>query len=148
MSEQNAENFKTIISEPSRFVEKYPTFINKMKEYGFVCDMDTDEYKMVMEQYRIMLWPHYYRLMILPTFRCNLSCWYCVQEHTKVDLTSEQVERIKLHLKKYLVKYDIKNFYLTWFGGEPLLRYDIVTDITSYAKNLCEELNILNSATL
>lgn len=146
VSEQNAEKFKTIISEPSLFVEKYPTFITKMKEYGFVCDKDTDEYNMVMEQYRLMLWPHYYRLMILPTFRCNLSCWYCVQEHTKVDLTPEQVERIKLHLKKYLVKHDINNFYLTWFGGEPLLRYDIITDITSYAKKLCEELNISMNA--
>lgn len=75
VSEQNTEKFKTIISEPRLFVEKYPTFITKMKEYGVVCDKDTDEYNMVMEQYRLMLWPHYYRLMILPTFRCNLS-WY------------------------------------------------------------------------
>ena len=40
----------------------------------------------------------YTHLMILPTFKCNLSCWYCIQEHNGADMSDDTVIKVKKHL--------------------------------------------------
>lgn len=143
VSQNNASKFKGILHSPDAYVEKYPTFFNKMKEHGFVCENNADEYKEVMDTYRNSLFPNFYRLLLLPTYRCNLRCWYCVQDHRCEDWSEESYLRIKKHLRKYLTDHpNIKDFYLSWFGGEPLIQYDKVVDFSSYAKNICKELGV------
>lgn len=142
VSKENAPKFKSILQNPSKYSEKFGFFLDKMLEHGFVCKGEKNEYAYMMNKYRESLWPNYYRLMILPTYKCNLSCWYCVQEHRHVDMSSEVIKRIKTHIKKYLSTHDINVFYLTWFGGEPLIQYKTILDISSYAKEVCENLGI------
>lgn len=45
-------------------------------------------------------------------------------------------------IRKYLQENHIKEFYLNWFGGEPLLRYDIIVDLSSFALQVCQETGI------
>lgn len=142
VSKENSPKFMTILKNPSQFRDQYGTFLKKMEENGFICDKNKNEYEEMMAIYRSCLWPNYYRLMILPTYSCNLSCWYCVQEHRNVNLDEDSINRIKKHIKKYLTTHDIKVFYLTWFGGEPLIQYKTIIEISNYACKVCNELGV------
>ncbi|MCR5271328.1 MAG: radical SAM protein [Prevotella sp.] len=135
--------FEAILHNPDNYVEKYGKFIEKVKKDGFILEDEQDEYQLAMDNYKKDTLPNTYKLMILPTYACNLSCWYCLQDHRSIHMSEETVKKAKLHIKKYLISNKIKYFYLTWFGGEPLLKYDIVVDISSYSKELCSELGIV-----
>ncbi len=70
------------------------------------------------------------------TEKCNLNCKYCF-EGTKGEneLTFEDVKTIM----DREVELGSKNCILTLFGGEPLLKKDLIFDIVSYAKKLEKE---------
>lgn len=64
---------------------------------------------------------------ILPTFACNARCIYCYEEGMKpVSMTEEtqaQTLRFIMNTRR------TKNVRLHWFGGEPLLRPDVIDRI-------------------
>lgn len=72
-------------------------------------------------------------LLIAPTFRCNLSCEYCFQKnlepYNKTDMTFD--------IKNYLIEFfnqkakKCKEISVSWFGGEPLLAYDIIEELSN-----------------
>ena len=64
---------------------------------------------------------------ILPTYGCNARCIYCYEEGMKqVSMTPETVEQTI----RFIIETHIGNTVkLTWFGGEPLLRPDIIDRI-------------------
>ena len=97
MSEKNYETFLDVVSHPEKddHVLKYSSFLARMKSEGFVLDDKTDEMDLLRQKFEEQRYGDLYMLMILPTYRCNLSCWYCIQKHQNVDLTDEIVERIK-----------------------------------------------------
>lgn len=69
---------------------------------------------------------------ILPTLGCNARCIYCFQEGLQqVGMTSETVEDT---LRFILNDCDGKKVTLSWFGGEPLLREDVIDRISSGIK--------------
>ena len=73
---------------------------------------------------------------ILPTTACNARCFYCFEEgveiHTMSMQTAEQVCKFIIEQNQHTDKVLIQ-----WFGGEPLLKPDIITYIT---KTLDEQL--------
>jgi len=131
--EQVADKFSMILDNPDLYDGTFHDFLTRMMDAGFVCNDDFDEYKAMMRSYKQTLWPTYYRLMLLPTYRCNQACWYCVQEHRHVDMTEETVRRLKKHVDRVLAEKNLNSFYLTWFGGEPLLA---TRQIESFSKKL------------
>ena len=54
------------------------------------------------EKYKEQTNSEVYNLMILPTYACNVSCWYCTQRHRNIHLNEEDVLRIKKHIQFYL----------------------------------------------
>lgn len=65
---------------------------------------------------------------ILPTLGCNARCVYCVEEGMKpVGMTSDTVEDA---LRFILNDCGGKKITLSWYGGEPLLRQDVIDRIS------------------
>lgn len=81
------------------------------------------------------------QMMVVVTNDCNFRCQYCVQEHERKNLTSDAEEKILKFIKNNVkIKRKIK---ISWFGGEPLLRFvdikRILNDAIEYAKDYdCE----------
>lgn len=142
VSEQNSEKIKKILQTPDTYKEKYESFLNRMNAEGFILNDKDDEYQMMMDAYRKALHYDEYTLMIVPTFDCNLRCWYCYQDHRSQNMSEETVLRVKRHIRKYLLEHSVKRFHIQWFGGEPLLKFNILYDISTYAKGVCEELGV------
>ena len=127
-----------IISRPDDYREKYAPFLERMSAQGFVVEDDVQEMDIIREEFDRKRNSGQYTLMVLPTYDCNLRCWYCIQEHQNMTLSDETVARIKKHIEKYLLENEIKEFRLSWFGGEPLLAYRKLIEITRFSKDFCE----------
>lgn len=76
------------------------------------------------------------------TNQCNLRCYYCFAEHNPKNLSWKTMQAIvDFAVKQYLEKNileDTLNF--TFFGGEPMLRYDeIIVPTVKYVKEIFME---------
>lgn len=70
------------------------------------------------------------------TEKCNLNCKYCFEKQKgEKELTFEDVKTIM----DREAELGSKNCILTLFGGEPLLKKDLIFDIVNYAKKLEKE---------
>lgn len=138
---QNAAAVKQIIENPNDYPQ-YDKFINKLVKQGFVLNDDVNELKVIDTKYEISSMAFEYRIMILPTYQCNLRCWYCVQSHENSWLTDEHIERIKKLIINRVYDSEITQLNISWFGGEPLLGYDKLLELTLFAQKLAKEKGI------
>ncbi len=84
------------------------------------------------------------QLFINPTLDCNFNCWYCYENHIKKSKISPEIlERIKKLVKNLILKNDkLIHFYLSFFGGEPLLGFRNVKQIILNVADQCKYKNI------
>jgi len=94
----------------------------------------------------------FFRLTILPTGNCNLSCVYCYEDHIEVNRNNfaTKTNYIPAHMKPlsrphingiknlitYLHRNGLKFLVISWFGGEPLLEPKIIEEIHNHANSL------------
>ncbi|GAU80078.1 radical SAM/SPASM domain-containing protein [Fusibacter sp. 3D3] len=77
-------------------------------------------------------------LTIAPTMNCNFSCSYCFEtnkEFGKMDSTV--ITQLKEFVSKKL--HHQTKLEITWFGGEPLLALDTITELTESFISICKE---------
>ena len=134
----NREKYEAILSSPDFYSDPFGSFIDRMKSCGFILDEETDEQELLEKKYANLCSESQYRLMILPTYQCNLRCWYCTQEHQDLSMTEDTLYEIRRLLENIARDPKIKRFQLSWFGGEPLLEYEMVCSLTNYCKEMCE----------
>lgn len=114
---------------------------------GITADSDFDTYlrknKAIVdngEEKRLLLARQYERhalcfdsnhlgLTICPTLQCNFRCPYCF-ENSQKDSTAMSPENVA-QLINFITSYkEIHHLSLAWYGGEPLLAFAIIKDIT------------------
>ena len=88
----------------------------------------------VLYKYRRSLSNERFRLTILPTEECNFRCSYCWEKYRHGKMRKPVVEGIK-KLLSYRFP-GLKLLEIEWFGGEPLLAGDIITDVSSHIQQL------------
>ena len=83
-------------------------------------------------------------LIILPTEACNFRCSYCYEkfEHKKMP------KRVVTGIKSLIDRCggDLNELQISWFGGEPLLAYDVVSEISRHAANVAKSKNFAFAA--
>ena len=111
-------------------------------EKGFIVHSNTDEYERVHALRRQMQYaPDCQRstFVIALTTSCNLKCVYCYESgcvsHTMTSGTADQV--IAFIRKKCNENKMLRTVHITWFGGEPLLAMDRITQIGSAMLEYC-----------
>lgn len=80
-------------------------------------------------------------LTIMPTENCNFNCAYCYEKHDNMVMGKNVIEGIKKFL--YSKSLEINKIDISWFGGEPTLKENIVVEISEYMKKLVEERNTI-----
>ncbi len=143
-----AESYKAIIEYPNDNVDAFPAFIKNIKSKGFVVEEDADELETVKRKYDGLRMRNHYFLMILPTYQCNLDCWYCTQEHEALFMSENVKDRVIRLIKNKLNDVNIKDLHISWFGGEPLMAYDRVYEISKFAKKYADDLGKQFSASI
>ena len=141
---KNADKFKEVINNPELFRSdsRYLPFLEKMSEAGFIVDSRNTQYEEIKNAYKDYQMEDKYILLIMPTYSCNFSCWYCVQKHQDVFMSDSTADKIKKHIVRYITENNIKSLYISWFGGEPLLYFDRIRQITAFAREFCQKQKI------
>ena len=77
-------------------------------------------------------------LTILPTNNCNLRCFYCFQDRTKHEFMTQEVQE---GILQFVLKNmnGVKNIEICWFGGEPLMAWDIICNMTQKLQQVAEK---------
>lgn len=136
---EHKETYLDILQSPEIYIDKIQPFLNKMKKSGFIINDDADELAYVRDKLESQRMPHQYFLLVLPTYQCNLRCWYCIQNHENMFMTDETLGKVKNLIVRKLEDPEITELYLSWFGGEPLMAYDKVLELTLFARDYCLE---------
>lgn len=134
---------ETISSQPESLRKISENLYDKLFQGCFIVDDNVDEVKRVIEQNENAVNNKGYLLTILPTLNCNFRCWYCIQEHvagTKMD--PETIRKVKRHIQTKMENSDLQFLSIEWFGGEPFMYFDVIRDISDFAKDLCQKKRI------
>ncbi len=130
-----------------KFNENEKNTYEAMLNCNFIINDETDEIKN-LEYLRLkkLTNTNFFLLSIFPTLNCNFDCYYCYERNKKGIITKEVQEKtldlIKYHAER---KSDI---FLTWHGGEPLLVFDIIYDLSVKIKDICKNNNVNYSSTI
>lgn len=109
-----------------------------LEEQGFLVDADIDERKFLQLRFQIARdGSDALGISILPTMRCNFRCPYCYETHDSVDMSDSVLTSISTFVREELPSKNA--LVIAWFGGEPLLREDVVLRLNSEFKALCEK---------
>lgn len=85
------------------------------------------------------------------TGRCNLRCGYCIYNDTfqgnrnfsEQDMSEETAKKAIRHL----TKHSGKEVSVTFYGGEPLLKYELIQTCVAYARELMHDRQLSFSLT-
>lgn len=91
-----------------------------------------------------------FTLEVSVTEKCNLSCPYCYVANKMTFMTKEVFDEglIKLHKLVRLSGED--SYRVSFFGGEPLLNFELIKHAVPILKkdNMCKGINIISNLTL
>lgn len=85
-------------------------------------------------------------LTICPTIDCNFGCDYCFQRH-RVSRMTEAVQAKLLEVFAQKAPR-LSKFFVTWFGGEPTLAWDVVQKLSQGFMEIAERNRVEYSASL
>jgi len=76
-----------------------------------------------------------YSLTIAPTMKCNFRCPYCYEKsETNETMNSKTVDKIKEFFND--TKKNRNHLFISWYGGEPLIAWDIIEELSIEAVEL------------
>lgn len=79
-----------------------------------------------------------FQLIVNPTLDCNFYCWYCYENHQRKSMMNADLTDALIILAKNRIDIQkrMKQFHLSFFGGEPLICFDEV--VLPVIKGICE----------
>lgn len=85
-------------------------------------------------------------LIILPTEKCNFMCNYCYEGHQGINMSQNNIEKLVDFTERMLVGK--KGLNVSWFGGEPLLQFEVIKTLSEKFINLCKEKRLPYTASI
>ena len=88
-------------------------------------------------------------LVIAPTSLCNLNCVYCFENEIKnkktipIEKIRDVVDFIFTHIND-----KVKHVHIGWFGGEPMLAYEVILEFYRLFEPICLEKGISYSSSM
>lgn len=124
------------IKEPGKLDESR---LNTLFQLGILVASDKDEKKeWEMQFLKGKEDLSYIDLTILLTQNCQMQCVYCFEgAKGKSRISRSTMNDILLFLESRAVT--CKRLRVTWFGGEPLLAYDRLKELSVVMMNFCED---------
>jgi len=107
-----------------------------LSQQGLVVPADRDELDLAAQLHEIPFESdESLGLMLLPHENCNFRCTYCYEEFAKNAMNPDVVEGVIALVRRRAPTLRILS--LGWFGGEPLLAFNIVEDVATRLREIC-----------
>ncbi len=121
--------------------------LNLLKESGNVVNDNINELEYIRVLHNLRKYDTAAAgLGILLTKSCNFACTYCFEQDRKGSMTQESFARLSMLLKNMLPTLHSLN--IRWTGGEPLLMWEEIADISDFLRMECEKRSINYIATI
>lgn len=119
-----------------------PDIIKELKKGGFLLGKDINEFNYLKTIHNISRFngDNSLGLTLLPTMGCNFRCTYCFEkdkEYPNEKMTEEVMDAIVNLIDGRLREGG--NLVISWFGGEPLLEFDIVKKLQLRINEIVEK---------
>lgn len=129
------------------FNENDTELIENLKKGAFVIPKDFNELEYIKERYETLKYDaSKLGLVIAPTMRCNLSCIYCYQDRSEFDaypVMSDNIQRALISFVKSIISENgVKTLSVLWYGGEPLLGFSVIKNLTREFLKITDEYGI------
>lgn len=88
---------------------------------------------------------------LVVTENCNLKCKYCYETQRNINMTEENFDHFySVTLPQLKKLYDFNTYSLHFFGGEPLLNFNLIKYVVPIIKkdNNCIEIGIVSNGLL
>ena len=83
------------------------------------------------------------RALLSLTEKCNLRCTYCYYNESQNERCADMSDKVREASLRYILKKTIEFKHdfiaITFFGGEPLLRFDVILKSVDFLKELVEK---------
>ena len=83
-------------------------------------------------------------LTLLSHENCNFRCVYCYEEFKKNRMLPEVADGVVALVRRRAER--LRSLSISWFGGEPLLAFDLIMDVASRIRAICAEHKITFSS--
>lgn len=132
------EYLKAVNNESDALVEKSDVFQELCKRNAILPKI-YDEEAVSNLQYMNEITKNSLCFIIYPTLACNFRCIYCYQNHANENMNPEIAAGIISYVRKNILNY--KELHVAWFGGEPLLRMDLIQLMSTQFIDICHNRN-------
>lgn len=107
--------------------------VAKLAEYGFLLDDEFNEVNLLNEIRLDDINKPLPVITIYTTTNCNARCYYCLEKGIKTtDMSEETANHVVNFIKNTYVG---KRIQIMWFGGEPLMNFNVIESITTQLYN-------------
>lgn len=122
----------------------YPKIFQRLIEGKFLVPQNLDEFKEILDERKKEFEDtNMYQLIINPTLDCNLSCWYCYENKIANSYMNDRtIEAISYQIAYHYKQTNYSLLKLSFFGGEPFLRFNTIKKIIDNANIFCNKNNI------
>lgn len=103
--------------------------VQQLYQCGFIIDDDFDEINLIEQLRKKDIEKPLPVITIYTTTNCNAGCYYCFEKGvTPVDMTPETASQVVHFIKN---TFEGKRIQIMWFGGEPLINFSIIEQVTT-----------------
>ena len=119
-----------------------PTMFAELLRGRFAVPAEIDERAWIRTSYYAARFvQHNLGLTIAPTLRCNFGCSYCFEDPGgATDMDARTMEDLCAFVKFLMPR--MRTVGITWYGGEPTLRIDIIRTLSRRFRSICQENNV------
>ena len=150
VSEENSQRIQEILAQLGDWTikkDRESRLWEAMRQGSFVMDDEVDELDILKARNRMVRFSgNRLFLNVMTTYRCNLRCTYCFQEHHG-ETMMPKVQHLLMDFVATSVK-SCKELHVHWYGGEPLLCFPMIRSLSSRFKEICRACNCRYSASM
>jgi uncharacterized protein len=85
---------------------------------------------------------------LFPTSYCNMGCEYCGQEHRKEPLNARHRQSVLDRICSAAQAEGLQRINLGWFGGEPLMAYNTIREMSQQIISICSARSVSYAASI
>ena len=127
----------------------YKDFMWLLYKYGFIITVGINEFDVFMDKINKIKFKDDLLITAVVILGCNMDCKYCFEKwhglgelNKKIYLSPEFVRRYLNFIEKKLQMGSIKRLKVAWFGGEPLLDYGMMIQVSERLHSLSQKYNV------
>ncbi|MGN6713635.1 radical SAM protein [Anaerocolumna jejuensis] len=141
------EQYQNLINNSNKLIDE--DLKEQLIDGGFIFEDDVDEFSiMEIDMLRWRYSTSNLTLTIAPTMNCNFRCIYCYEKDSIQNMNMDN------NVQKAIINFireraqTVASLNITWYGGEPLMAFDVIENLTQSILEICKENNVTYNASI